>query len=122
MKTIPRSIRAGIALVVSIVLFSAGLDGLQALVAPGGHSGMDTLKCIGGLLIGTIATVIFYYFQALDGEGSGKGYSEIETLNSYQQSQKEEERYKNVDITPAYGENVHSESPKSADNTLKKPN
>lgn len=100
LKTIPKSLRAGVALFVVFVCFYGGLQAFQQLLLPGDDSFWVVAKCVGGLIIGVIAIVFFYYFQSVD--GSGSKYSEIDTLSKYHQTEREKQKLSNVEITHAY--------------------
>lgn len=110
LKTIPRSIRAGVALIVALVLLGSGLKAMQQLLVPGEDSKWTVVKCIGGLLFGLVAMVLFYYFQSIDGET--KEFNELDTLNKYQESEREKQKLKDVEITHAYPEDFTKDSSK----------
>jgi len=81
---IPKSIRAGIVLVITLVAFPIGLNELTNVLLEQAGA-WATAKCVLGLLIGGIAGVTFYYFQAIDGKpkvGSG-----LEIISQYHKDQ-----------------------------------
>lgn len=87
---IPKSFRAGVALVVTLVAFPFGLNELVYVLV--GEAGVWTiLRCVLGFIIGGIAGVVFYYFQSVDG-GSKTG-SDLELVAQYHK-----DRQKNYEV------------------------
>lgn len=100
LKTIPRSIRAGVALFLVFVCFYGGLKALQQILVPGEDSLWVQFQCYGGLIVGVGAVIAFYYFQSVDGNGGG--YSELDTLTRYHQAEREKQKMQKTEITHAY--------------------
>lgn len=100
LKTIPRSLRAGVALVALIIFLGTGLSSLRQLLIPGDDSVWIVIKCIGGILIGSLAAGIFYYFQTIDQGVSS--YGGLETLSKYHQDEQSRQLQEKVKIKPAY--------------------
>lgn len=105
LKTIPRSPRAAVALLVSLVALWRGTNGLIPLLGVSGRvSGFDTFITVACLAIGTVAGVVFYYFQAQDGERVAKPYDPLEVLNHAQETMAQhahEEKLKHA-ATPVF--------------------
>ena len=98
LKTWPRSLRAGVALVVMIVSLQQAFVGLQGLLLPDQGSSLVVIKFVVALIVGVTATIAFYYFQSVD-DRSAKPH-EVEILHKYQQSQPHD-RYKGT-ATPVF--------------------
>jgi hypothetical protein len=99
--TIPRSIRAGMALVVMLVAIQQGFSDFSQLVLPGASKWKLVLG-IFWLIVGLAAVVMFYYFQSVDGEGRGKKYNGLDTLSKAYESQRREKEMKSHVATPAF--------------------
>lgn len=113
-KAIPRSFRAGVALVLLFIFLPMGLQALGELIVPGEHSVWLVIRCVGGLLIGVVAGITFYYFQETDGNlGKGTG---LDTVHSYHKDRLEEERLRKAKVTPAYPPDEHHEQPPQQNN------
>jgi hypothetical protein len=110
LRSLPRSPRALVALVVLWVGGGWMLTGLQDLLLPdeAGYTG-GGLQFFGGLVITIAATITFFYFQHQDGEG-GKGYSHLETINKYHEAEQRETRIKGAEVTPVFSSH-HGEHP-----------
>lgn len=101
-KTIPRSPRAFLALLVMVGSVSLLFSSLTALFAPtGANATKEAIKFAVGLMIGVPATAIFYYFQHMD-EAKTHGKRELEILNNYAEAEKRERIYKQSVATPVY--------------------
>jgi hypothetical protein len=101
-KTIPRSPRAFLALLVMLGSVSLMFSALQALFVPTGvNATNESLKFIVGLIIGVPSTAIFYYFQHMD-ETKSHGKRELEILNNYAEAERRERVYKQSVATPVY--------------------
>ena len=110
LKTIPRSFRAFLALVLTIIFMGVGLDSLRDLILLDTDSSWLVVKCIGGIILGFITTGFFFYYQSLD--KTSKSYNDLETLNKYQQAEREKQKLKDVEITHAYPEDFTKDSSK----------
>lgn len=105
MKFWPRSWRAGAALVVLVISTQQALTNLQQMVMHGmggEHNALVVAKFFIYLIVAIIATALFYYFQARDGEKPSEKYHPLETLNKYEESRRQQERIKQSQATPAY--------------------
>jgi len=69
-KTIPRSLRAGVALVVMLICLQQAFTSLQSLIVPSeaGVTAWMIVKLGVALLIGIAAAIAFYYFQDVDSQ------------------------------------------------------
>jgi hypothetical protein len=109
-KTIPRSWRAAIALLVTLLAFGRGLSAIQVLVVPDSDkSGL--FVSILALIIGIVAMIAFFYFQSIDGEP--KKYNELETLNKYYQR----EQHKQAIAKPVFSSHEGEIKPKATNKT-----
>jgi hypothetical protein len=81
---IPKSLRAGIALAVLVICLPAGLVKLSNVVI-GQASTLDVIQCLGGLVVGGVAGVVFYYFQETDGRSEVK---DLEIISQYHKDNK----------------------------------
>ena len=101
-KTIPRSPRAFLALLVMLGSTSLMFSALQAFFVPTGvNATNEGLKFIVGLVLGVPATAVFYYFQHMD-EAKKHGKNELEILNHYVEAERRERVYKESVAKPAY--------------------
>jgi hypothetical protein len=102
-KTIPRSPRAFLALLVMLGSVSLMFSSLTMLFAPAGaNATKEAIKFAIGLMIGIPATAVFYYFQHMD-EAKSHGKRELEILNNYAEAERRRERiYKQSVATPVY--------------------
>lgn len=98
-KTIPRSPRAFLALLVVVGSISLAFSGLTELFVP---NGADTAKvammCIAGLAIGLPATALFYFFQHAD-ERQRHDASELDILSKYHEAEQRDRIYKDSHAT-----------------------
>lgn len=86
-KTIPRSPRTFLALLVMLGSVSLIFSALTELFVPSGvNSSVVIMKVVVGLAIGLPATAVFYYFQHMD-ETNRHNKRELEILNSYMDHQ-----------------------------------
>jgi type III secretory pathway component EscT len=76
---IPKSVRAGVALALTFICLPAGLLEFSNVLL-GQASTWGVIKCIGGLLVGLSAGVVFYYFQAADSQKQAK---DLEIISQY---------------------------------------
>lgn len=79
---IPRTWKAGVALAVMIIAFPIGLSGLTNVLV--GPSGMDWLRCVGGIVVGTGAAIFFYREQEASTHMKTASDVQAETLNAYE--------------------------------------
>lgn len=101
-RTIPRSPRAFLALLVMVGSVSLLFSALTSLFDPATNvPGREALKFAVGLIIGLPATAVFYYFQHMD-ETNHRGKRELEILNSYAESEKRDWLYKQNAATPVF--------------------
>jgi|GEM_PF-4676729 len=101
-KTIPRSPRALLALIVMLGSVSLLLSALTELFAPNNNSPtMSAVKFGVGLAIGLPATVVFYYWQHLDQTKSHE-IQKLEVLDRYAEAEKRQRVYKQNTASPAY--------------------
>jgi hypothetical protein len=112
-KTIPRSPRAFLALLVMLGSISLVFSGLIELFVP---SGVNTttviMKVVVGLAIGLPATAVFYYFQHMD-EAKNHNKRELEILNNYAEAKRRERIYKQSVVTPVFTSHDGPVVPKS---------
>ncbi len=101
LKTIPRSIRAAIALVVMLISLQQAFTGLQALILPGDDGAGVLVEFLLELVMGILAGAAFYYFQAIDDQPAVQDKS-LETLNNYHEAEREEQRLRAVKATPVF--------------------
>jgi len=85
LKTIPRSFRAGVALVFLMILMGVGLSALKELATSKTADAWVAARAIGGLILGAVAGVFFYYYQARDEKPAE--YNELETLSKYHEAE-----------------------------------
>lgn len=101
-KTIPRSPRAFLALLVMLGSVSLLFSSLTVLFAPtGANVTKEAIKFAVGLIIGVPATAVFYYFQHMD-EAKSHGKRELEILNNYAEAEKRERVYKQSIARPIF--------------------
>lgn len=101
-RTIPRSIRAFLALLVMLGSLSLLFSALQGLFVPSDAASRTTvIKLIVGLVIGLPATGVFYYFQTMD-ERKRHGHDRLEILNRYAESDKERRIYADSTAKPVF--------------------
>lgn len=81
---IPKSLRAGVMLAVTLVVFPFGLSELVNVLL-GQANGWGMLKCAVGVIVGGAAGIIFYYFQAIDGKPK---VGDLELINQYHKDQR----------------------------------
>lgn len=93
---IPRSLRAGVALVVMVAAYMISFNALSQIVTDA--TAMVWVKFLGGLIVGIPATICFYMFQAQD--GSVKSWEQIQAETLAHAA--EEKSHKQVVATPAY--------------------
>lgn len=87
-KTIPRSPRAFLALLIMVGSVSLLFSSLTGLFDPSNvNATREALKFVVGLVIGLPATTVFYYFQHMDETKSHKKH-ELEILNQYAETEK----------------------------------
>lgn len=114
-KTIPRSPRAFLALLVMLGSVSLLFSSLTTLFAPtGANTTREALKFIVGLIIGVPATAVFYYFQHMD-EAKNHSRRELEILNNYAEAEKRERIYKQSVATPVFTSHGGQVEPRSPD-------
>lgn len=118
LKTIPRSIRAGVALVLTFMFLGAGFNELSTLLSADKPSLWLTVKCVGGLLLGSAAAICFYYFQAQDG-GNGH-YSDLPTLNRHYKDEQARQRIEGAEVTPVFSSHEGEIKPESADSAQRR--
>jgi hypothetical protein len=107
-KTIPRSPRAFLALLVMLGSVSLLFSALTALFAPtGANTAAEGLKFIVGLAIGLPATAVFYYFQHMD-EAKVHTKRELDLLNNYVEREKRDRIYKDSKATPVFNSQTGS--------------
>jgi hypothetical protein len=114
----PRSLRAGAALVVTLVGTQQALTNMQQMVASGmggERNAVTTAKFFIYLIVAIVATALFYYFQSRDGENHSERYNPLETLDKYEESRKHEERIKQNKATPAYPAEEQAKTHKDTD-------
>jgi hypothetical protein len=101
-KTIPRSPRAFLALVVMLGSTSLLFSALTELFAPNGvNTTMTAVKFVVGLLIGLPSTALFYYWQHMD-QTQVTGVNRLELLNNYAQAEKRDRIFKQSSATPVF--------------------
>lgn len=101
-KTIPRSPRAFLALLVMLGSVSLIFSALTELFVPSGVNVSEVLmKIVVGLGLGLPATAIFYYFQHLD-EAKTHHKRELDILNNYMESEKRDRVYKQSTATSVF--------------------
>lgn len=93
---IPKSLRAGVALVVMVVAISVAFGALVQIAAK--PSGSDWAKLVFGLLLGIPAAICFYMFQAQDGSVKSLEQIQVETLARAGETKKNQQ----PTATPAY--------------------
>ncbi len=101
LKTIPRSLRAAIALIVMLFSLQQAFLALQVLILPGDDGAGPVVKFVVGFLIGTVAGGAFYYFQSIDDQPTGS-HKSLETLNTYHEAEREEQRLRAAKATPVF--------------------
>jgi len=84
LKTIPRSVRAAVALVALILLMGIGLSALKEMATSKTAGAWVAIRAIGGLFLGAVAGVFFYYYQERDEKPAE--YNELETLSKYHEA------------------------------------
>lgn len=99
-NAIPRSFRAGVALLVTFICLPAGFQALGMILASEQRSAWLILRCIGGLVTGAIAGVVFYYLQIKD--ASPETYHSLETMHAYYKDRSELKKQEPAGISPAY--------------------
>jgi hypothetical protein len=89
-KTIPRSPRALFMLVIVLGSLAMLFSGLQNLFVPDDGVHTETVvRIVVGVALGLPATVIFYYFQAMDDHRRhDRRQQDLEIMNGYIDSQK----------------------------------
>lgn len=101
LKTIPRSLRAGVALLVMLVALSAANNALAPLLVPGGDGIGTVLTFVFGFIIGLVAAGYFYYFQSIDG-GEPGAHKPLETLNETHIADQRRQRIENAKAAPVF--------------------
>lgn len=76
---IPKSVRAGIALVVTLIFFSAGMHALTDVIL-NQASAWTVARCVVGIIVGSIAGLVFYYLQEMDGKPK---QGDLEIISQY---------------------------------------
>jgi hypothetical protein len=115
-KTIPRSPRAAVALVISLAALWRGTNGLVPLMGIGEKAtGLGTLVTVLCLVVSLVAGVVFYYYQARDGVSATSSYNELEVLNHAQEiaaKQAKEEQLRHA-ATPVFSSQAGAVKPPS---------
>ncbi len=101
LKTIPRSLRAVVALIVMVVSIQQAFTALQTLLLPGSGSVGDVIRFTACLVFGVVAAGFFYYYQSLDSVSNGSHQS-LETLNAYHEAKNREQRIAENRATPVF--------------------
>ena len=97
LKTIPRSLRAAVALIVMLSALWTVYNMLPAMLVMGEVSFGRVAGFGLGLIIGIAATILFYYFQSVDGEPEGP-HKQLETLNKYYEAEQHARRQNGKDV------------------------
>lgn len=116
-KTIPRSPRAFLALLVMAGSIMLLFSSLTMLFAPAGaNATKEAIKFCVGLIIGVPATAVFYYFQHMD-EAKSHGKRELEILNNYAEAERRERIYKQSIATPVFNSHTGAAGQTAPQNT-----
>lgn len=76
---IPKSVRAGVALAITLVALPVGLNELSNVLLEQA-SAWGMIRCIAGIVIGAVAGVTFYYFQGVDAKTKA---GDLEIISQY---------------------------------------
>lgn len=108
LKTIPRSLRAAVALVVALICLGGAANRFPAIFLGLDPSPMSIVILVLSIVVGIPAMITFYYFQGLDGNTDTKRPQDLEVLHRAHLDNEKRERL-SQGATPAFPE-LHTSS------------